>query len=354
MSNICSSSIRTLGDLLSLLEKAHPADSFQSPLFITDEGYLILTTYGRNTRPQNEESNTFEGIISDTRDYIEKFGNDHPLKICHVNYDRDNIYIDVTRTYIDELCHHIELYIDDHYNEVEIKIQNLIDSSYDTLSDILILLKKVSMYDKYAKIENGIRFPEDCPDIVEDRFYFDTAPVYLCDMIQDIERVINAYDNLGDGYFDFRTKFTENSPFLIQNDLSGEKKNLLIEELCEIIEEGMNKDYAERFEPEPYVTLDRLRDLLSNATNAYCEYGFRNPHSYREDYDEVGFEPASHVTVAEMLSCVERALSDNFTGYHGGDFSFSGSTRAHISNEGCGEIPQMMQKVMNSIRNASY
>jgi len=116
----------------------------------------------------------------------------------------------------------------------------------------------------------------------------------------------------------------------------------------------MNDAYAERFEPEPYVTLDRLRDLLSAVRDGYCEYGFRNPHSYREYYDEVGFEPASHVSVAEMLSCVERALRDSFRGYHGGDFSFYSCTRSHISNEGCGEIPQMMRKVMNSIRNASY
>ena len=351
MSDICSSSISTLRDLLLLLKRAHPADSFQWVNFITNEGYLILTACGRIPYQMNETTNTFEEMIDYTEDYIQRFGCSHPLKICDINYNRDNIYIDVTRSYINRLCHHIELYIDDQ-NDIQNKIRKFRNAKYDTLSKILSLLKETMKHDKYALIHSGISLPDEPIIDSKNRFYFESDTAYIKNIIEDVEFVLGGIDN---DYFlnHIDIAFTKDSLFMIRNDLTGEKKNLLIDELCEIISEKINEDYAKRFEPELYVTLDELRDMLSNAYNGYCEYGFHNPHSYRENYDEVGFEPASDVSVAEMLSCVKRALGDSFSGYHGWDFSFGSSTRAHISNEGCGEIPQMMQKVIWSIRNSS-
>ncbi len=332
MSQICSYSITTLGDLLDLLQKANPKDSFQWTQFITKEGVLIMTT---NQSP-DEENSTFEEMIDYTEDYIEEFGNSHQLKICDVNYNRDNIYIDITSSYLRQLCDHIIRYEDD-IIDMNQQIQLLRNQKYDTIGQILDLLLKAKNYDKYAYIENGICVPDDPIIDSENNFYFIFESMSISYIIDDIKFV--------------HSDTMDSSPFKIYDDYSEKKKTHFINELIDIIQTGMMEEYEEMFEPEPYITLDYLRNILSNSSNRICEYGFRNPHSYRENYYEVGFEPCSDVSICEMKYCVERALSDSFRGYHGGDFTFSRNTRAHISNEGCGEIPQMMRKVIRCIRN---
>ncbi len=68
--------------------------------------------------------------------------------------------------------------------------------------------------------------------------------------------------------------------------------------------------------------------------------GFSNPHSYRGYYQDVAFEIASDVTVAEMLACAEWALGRTFHGWKGGDFTMADYTDTWLVQEAgtsCGE-----------------
>ena len=90
---------------------------------------MVLNKILDGTYNWDETTNTFEEMIDYTEDYIQQFGCSHHLKICDVNYNRDNIYIDVTESYLDRLVRHIELYL---YDEtcLDAQIQNMRDSNY--------------------------------------------------------------------------------------------------------------------------------------------------------------------------------------------------------------------------------
>lgn len=62
--------------------------------------------------------------------------------------------------------------------------------------------------------------------------------------------------------------------------------------------------------------------------------GFVKAHSWRGVYAELAFEPASGVTIAEMLKEAESAVGKTFTGYKGGDFRMDRETDIHISFSG--------------------
>lgn len=83
------------------------------------------------------------------------------------------------------------------------------------------------------------------------------------------------------------------------------------------------------------VTLGELEAFLKKLpTSMNVTNGFTNPHSYRGNYEEVAFAPAFNVCVGEMLSCVEKALTQSFRGYKGGYFSYDEKTLCHVQNEG--------------------
>ena len=128
-------------------------------------------------------------------------------------------------------------------------MSDICSSSIHTLGDILDLLKKASTYDKYAYIKNGISLPEHPIVDSEYRYCFEmnTSNNSISNMIRDIEFVLSSIDN--DYFYPIDIPFNEISPFIFKINLSEEKKNLLIEELCGIIEEGINKDYTDKFEP---------------------------------------------------------------------------------------------------------
>lgn len=67
--------------------------------------------------------------------------------------------------------------------------------------------------------------------------------------------------------------------------------------------------------------------------------GFRHPHSYRGYYDEVAFEAARNVSVAEMLASARSAVGATFQGWKGGDFTMRESTPVWLVQEegDCGE-----------------
>lgn len=84
------------------------------------------------------------------------------------------------------------------------------------------------------------------------------------------------------------------------------------------------------------MTLAELITALEAADPAQVvAHGFRNPHSYRGDYMDLAFEPASDVTVADMLADARSALGATFEGYKGGDFTMSGYTDCWLAEYGC-------------------
>jgi len=68
-----------------------------------------------------------------------------------------------------------------------------------------------------------------------------------------------------------------------------------------------------------------LGDLITALEQAdpdlVVPWGFRGPHSYRGDYDQLAFEPAANVSVGEMLADARSALGATYTGYKGGEYT---------------------------------
>lgn len=62
--------------------------------------------------------------------------------------------------------------------------------------------------------------------------------------------------------------------------------------------------------------------------------GFNSPHSYRGYYDELAFEPARNVTVADMLKDARSALGNTYQGYKGGDYVMSDDTDCWLAHYG--------------------
>jgi hypothetical protein len=83
------------------------------------------------------------------------------------------------------------------------------------------------------------------------------------------------------------------------------------------------------------MTLDELIAALTAADpDLVCPDGFDNPHSYRGYYTDLAFEPASDVTVGDMLANARSALGATYQGWKGGDFEMDGRTDCWLSMEG--------------------
>lgn len=65
-----------------------------------------------------------------------------------------------------------------------------------------------------------------------------------------------------------------------------------------------------------------------------CAHGFTNPHSYRGDYMDLAFEPATDVPVTAMLAAARSALNATYTGYKGGEFRMTADTWCWLSPYG--------------------
>jgi len=94
------------------------------------------------------------------------------------------------------------------------------------------------------------------------------------------------------------------------------------------------------------ITLGGLKNLLETTDKEVWEYGFCNPHSFRDRYDDVAFEPASYVPVSKMLSDVNAALKCCYTGYHGGEFKYYEGTTVHFTVEGTTGSPEMALDIL--------
>ncbi|MFI0934658.1 hypothetical protein ACH4RG_23410 [Streptomyces sp. NPDC021019] len=83
------------------------------------------------------------------------------------------------------------------------------------------------------------------------------------------------------------------------------------------------------------MTLDELLTALGHADQTHVlPNGFNNPHSYRGYYDELAFEPAENISVADMAAAGWAAMDETFEGYKGGQFTMTGDTDCWLSFEG--------------------
>lgn len=83
------------------------------------------------------------------------------------------------------------------------------------------------------------------------------------------------------------------------------------------------------------MTLGELIAALEAADpTLVVERGFNNPHSYRGYYEDLAFEPASNITVGEMLDAARSADGATYTGWKGGEFTMGSDTDVWLSLEG--------------------
>jgi len=79
---------------------------------------------------------------------------------------------------------------------------------------------------------------------------------------------------------------------------------------------------------------DIIKTLRAEDPRKVCPLGFLHPHSYRGYYDELAFEPAEHVSVAEMLRAAESALGATYEGWKGGSFTMDARTEVWLAEVG--------------------
>lgn len=65
------------------------------------------------------------------------------------------------------------------------------------------------------------------------------------------------------------------------------------------------------------------------------DYSISDPMSFRGYYDEVAFEiEEGSMTREECLKKIKKALTDTFTGYKGGEYTYNEYTPIHFCNYG--------------------
>ena len=109
--------------------------------------------------------------------------------------------------------------------------------------------------------------------------------------------------------------------------------------------------WTERVE-EP--TLGNLIAALEAAPpDATVPFGFNEPHSYRGYYEDLAFEPAENVRVADMLTEAKVCLGRTFEGYKGGNYKMDGWSRVWLArySEATGETlgPRFVRLLLGSV-----
>ena len=79
-------------------------------------------------------------------------------------------------------------------------------------------------------------------------------------------------------------------------------------------------------------TLDVL--IAEHGEHHRVPFGFDDVHSWRGIYAEVAFEPSGPTTLGAMRALVERALTEEFEGYKGGEYTYNEYTTAHLDGYG--------------------
>lgn len=80
------------------------------------------------------------------------------------------------------------------------------------------------------------------------------------------------------------------------------------------------------------MALGELIEVLESMDpEAVMPVGLGEPHSWRGIYDELAFEPAPDVKVADALARAKSALGAHYEGYKGGDNVMGEWTDIHLS-----------------------
>ena len=79
------------------------------------------------------------------------------------------------------------------------------------------------------------------------------------------------------------------------------------------------------------MTIGYLKRYFENTENP--KFFLTDVFSWRGVYKEVAFTPSKVGSKEESLKIIERALTEFFVGYKGGDFSYDIHTEAHFENE---------------------
>lgn len=83
------------------------------------------------------------------------------------------------------------------------------------------------------------------------------------------------------------------------------------------------------------MTLGELILELSKLNkNLILPIGFSNPHSYRGDYYDLGFEPVQNQRVGDALEAVTSAVDQTYEGWRGGQFTMNVATNCWFAEEG--------------------
>lgn len=102
------------------------------------------------------------------------------------------------------------------------------------------------------------------------------------------------------------------------------------------------------------MTLDELIAALESADpTQVCPAGFNNPHSYRGYYTDLAFEPASDITVGEMLAAARSALGTTYIAWKGGDYQMTGDSDCWLSQVGSASEETLSATLMKLMLNAS-
>lgn len=104
--------------------------------------------------------------------------------------------------------------------------------------------------------------------------------------------------------------------------------------------DGVSNSMRETRKPY-HLSLGALRELAEQFDKAVFiiaeeGVGITNEHSYRGYYDDLAFERSSEPTpAAEVIAMCDRALSQTYEGYKGGDFNYAPDTPLWLAAYGC-------------------
>ncbi len=79
------------------------------------------------------------------------------------------------------------------------------------------------------------------------------------------------------------------------------------------------------------MTIGDLQDYFENTENP--KFYLVDVFSWRGRYDEVAFTPSKHGNKKESLGLIEKALSETFLGWKGGDYTYADYTQTHFETE---------------------
>ena len=224
----------------------------------------------------------------------------------------------------------------------------------DNVGELLELLYKANPDEKCIfAISNPFAIDFTNPRVC---FIINDSPTKIWEIIDYIEKKLTKPLPVN-CYVDAVRSFTMDSPFCFEwhyyiDEDSSAYNSMVIDAIASCIQSDSESE--EEDEEQMDMTIEEMKDLLQNANFDFdipLPYGFHKPHSYREYYDEVAFEPTTDVSINSMLDSLEDATQGEYIGYKGGEFYYSDCTLMHIANYGCGEIPGYLNKIIKCIRN---